>query len=1630
MKELRTVYRKITRLPPELRVLLALFGVTSIIALFSRFLRGGMRSPYFWWVVGGVVVSILLIVVVRALISGRLFRREKKFGSELAEQGEGPSRREVAEREAELRGRFKEGLQKLKQANISLYEMPWYLLLGEPGGGKTESLINSGMDFPLGKEEMSGFGGTRNYNWWFTNEAVILDTAGRLTFEQEGTTDRQEWSEFLRLLKKRRGRCPINGVIVAIPANRLMEDSFEESERKAGILRERLRQIQQALDVRFPIFVLVTKADLVPGFTEFFDEFDGLQRNQMFGWSRPGPFEAEYSTDSFGNDFDDLYQRLHDLRLKFLSRRADEQNLGWLYTYPEAFRALKPRLNGYIDTLFAPNRFAEPPFFRGFYFTSALQDGRPILDLLGEHMSDEELDDLKALFPDSRAFFIHDFYTGKVSPEQGMVFRSAKQIRRSRRLRKMTLFAGVPTLLVLTLLISLGSYVYLKAVHDIRAHVEYAEFMVDGTIPAQFAEQEPEPERKQKFSETYKEYRAEPKLLVHALYDDAAAMEDRSLVTSLVFPGGAKKLDASLHSVARILYGTQLLRPLVVKVEAALAGDYLEQEGASIHAFQSSLTEYLRWSKRVDDPKLLSLLNVLPKPPGRQDYTADETLFLRFLDHDTRGDYQDALAADDRNPERSERFKLLKKGIQQANDYWMKTTVLTASDPDVAQWMDLRTTCKAALDRYQSLLAHSAQLTQKKSPITSIEAYEDSFVKKWKGILASADAGRKNAAKPSGDQPDDNTKDESKKEAAQAALPPIFLDVQHKIDELNKKWADGVKTLDQVVADRKKKWGVFWEDLYLAAAPKPTVQLAAATAENLVTATVPSTKPAPKNTGMPRKREEVPDNPVLLAIFTARESLDKAIDKNLGVLVKQRDEYQKVMFEIKPVKVEGAGDKKIPLLAMTEDAGKVQNRIASLSSRLSVEAGEFDKEFPHIGQWIAQLKILANDIDAKAVSKELKLKQKDFWKEKQLTSLTGALEIAKLKYRRSVFLRSVFERLDKSSRDLPEAIEGKNPPPLGMAVYIQRAKEKSRRKILNREWLVRHIDPAFVKDAADKMVQLRTAVKAISDGSRLAIRLDPAKEARLRNQDVTDAIEDAFTIYICNDYVGSWSRWYSDYFLDDLYDVRDHMATWNGFTDYLIKDRRVVLKRLWDNYFVASDLLAGSINALLPVEGGGQEPQGQGEAISLATTRLFRSRVYEELRGTAYCRLLQAVQSGDVASGVRSTAKIAWGRFERVLDTLRGKPITIAELKKLSVVNGMPDILQEVKAAGGEGKVFEQHLTGQLQYVIDIAASLLEARVNDSLLALGSQWKVGEDLGYYYPFAKGRVRSDKTLADARKWLGQIVEVREALRMIVPGGGKKKNLEEILGKSDPRLAFIDSADAWQKFLGNQPGQGTLSYQLAIEFHPIEPGLQNIYRYITLELPGLRDSKGDRPVGDFQEEIVNIAKPTRKRLEGYWRPPESGGPIEIGIRDTILDTREEFQDLVKTDAKREGKLKQLDFALSEISPVKGQFGLFWFLTQADSARRLLGKKAVYSREIKVNVKEKSPDLFSKLEPSVRAKPSRGFEMRVEFIDRPGGIPQEIAVPQFEEVSPPKPPMGDVVAKRRSTTTGPAKRGRFDP
>jgi type VI secretion system protein ImpL len=330
----------------------------------------------------------------------------------------------------QLRERFEEAVAFLKgkrKSGHSLYDLPWYVIVGAPGSGKTTALVNSGLNFPLeqrsGKGALRGVGGTRNCDWWFTDEAVFLDTAGRyLTQDSDAASDSAGWGEFLSLLKKYRKRRPINGVILTISAQDLMVQGHGGREAYVAAARRRLNELNKELQIQLPVYVMVTKCDLVAGFTEYFDDLEKDGRAQVWGVTFPyDQTTSGKAAQGFAGEFDALMTRLNERVFMRLEDDHDARRRARIFGFPQQMAALRDLLNGFITDVFAATRFDQLPLLRGVYFTSGTQEGTPIDRLLGS------IGRRFSVAPDAispggrgKAYFIEHLLKGVMLQESGL----------------------------------------------------------------------------------------------------------------------------------------------------------------------------------------------------------------------------------------------------------------------------------------------------------------------------------------------------------------------------------------------------------------------------------------------------------------------------------------------------------------------------------------------------------------------------------------------------------------------------------------------------------------------------------------------------------------------------------------------------------------------------------------------------------------------------------------------------------------------------------------------------------------------------------------------------------------------------------------------------------------------------------------------------------------------------------------------------------------------------------------------------------------------------------------------------------------------------------------------------------
>ncbi|MDF0604558.1 type VI secretion system membrane subunit TssM [Neisseriaceae bacterium TC5R-5] len=344
------------------------------------------------------------------------------------------------------------GLGRFFEGKRYIYELPWYMVIGSPGAGKTTAILSSGLKFPLaeqlGSVALKGHGGTANCDWWFTNEAVLIDTAGRYTEQNEQSNDQAainaaEWQGFLGQLVKYRPRAPINGALLTISVADLLTRTESERVAMAAEMRARLSELRNSLGIRFPVYVVVTKLDLLPGFAEYFQSLSAETRAQVWGFTLP------YQAETIGNDSGlfDLFVKefsLLELRLErgLITRLQEEyenDRRKAMYTFPQDFRRLTSLLSEMLQQVFLDSRYDNTQVYttlRGVYLTSAAQISESLVvdhNTLYQRLkrtierskleeSDETTDSkLAKALSVNRSFFLQSLFEKIVIPEAHLV---------------------------------------------------------------------------------------------------------------------------------------------------------------------------------------------------------------------------------------------------------------------------------------------------------------------------------------------------------------------------------------------------------------------------------------------------------------------------------------------------------------------------------------------------------------------------------------------------------------------------------------------------------------------------------------------------------------------------------------------------------------------------------------------------------------------------------------------------------------------------------------------------------------------------------------------------------------------------------------------------------------------------------------------------------------------------------------------------------------------------------------------------------------------------------------------------------------------------------------------------------
>ena len=260
----------------------------------------------------------------------------------------------------------------------SLDALPLLYILGEANSAKTTAVIKSGFDPELLAGQVyrdQDIVATPVVNLWYANSCV---------FAEAGDAVRKGSPLWHRLIRKTRPKAsrsamgkqaPVRAAVVCVSSELFLGAAASDAALAAARnTNQMLRDLAQQLGAEVPVYVILTKLDRIPYFTEFVRNLTEEEVSQPLGMAFPrnavsSGIYAEKAMSEAVAALDRIFFSLSEFRLELLNRENAAQNIDPVYEFPREMRKLRNNLAAYLVELTRPSHLNANPYLRGFYFT-------------------------------------------------------------------------------------------------------------------------------------------------------------------------------------------------------------------------------------------------------------------------------------------------------------------------------------------------------------------------------------------------------------------------------------------------------------------------------------------------------------------------------------------------------------------------------------------------------------------------------------------------------------------------------------------------------------------------------------------------------------------------------------------------------------------------------------------------------------------------------------------------------------------------------------------------------------------------------------------------------------------------------------------------------------------------------------------------------------------------------------------------------------------------------------------------------------------------------------------------------------------------------------------------------------
>ena len=417
-------------------VLIVLLGLAVIWRVVPA---GGNITTQVSPLVGRSILTAMLVIAV--LTCWAMMSRRRGHGEAVTRETmptEHAFQSEVRQLEAELEANLSP-LRRTLGARRYVDRLPWYLVLGGEGCGRSSLIHRSDLTFPASAMRQAGGMGApgkdlspdRSTHWWISDDAVLIEPSASLLFPPADATGHGAvgagilWKGLLAWLARRRARPCINGIVLVVEFPDLATQSPSDRRARSLLLRARLHEAMAAAGGRLPVYIILSKLDLLEGFSEFFARLPRATRDETLGFtfSIRSVEAGESWRAQLLTQYESLMGRLNEQMLDALGEQNDFSTRERMFSFVRQMAGLQPALVEFLDDLTSTDRHSASPMIRGLFFSSVYQHGILFNAFVAEAAKSHDLPGVIPAAQGSEPSTVHfsrHIFRDVIYPEAGM----------------------------------------------------------------------------------------------------------------------------------------------------------------------------------------------------------------------------------------------------------------------------------------------------------------------------------------------------------------------------------------------------------------------------------------------------------------------------------------------------------------------------------------------------------------------------------------------------------------------------------------------------------------------------------------------------------------------------------------------------------------------------------------------------------------------------------------------------------------------------------------------------------------------------------------------------------------------------------------------------------------------------------------------------------------------------------------------------------------------------------------------------------------------------------------------------------------------------------------------------------